>query len=112
MYDQVMQPAGDAPRITDSSSNKRAQLFIRAHYETLSVVAMRVNNPDRSPVPPSIRAALARRGRRGEGQCSASESARRGTLGVAEGSPHLSRIAAMPRSSWRPAWEITMGQRG
>ena len=107
-----MQPAGDPPRITDSSSNKRAQLFIRAHYETLSVVAMRVNNPDRSPVPPSIRAALARRGRRGEGQCSASESARRGTLGVAEGSPHLSRIAAMPRSSWRPAWEITMGQRG
>ena len=28
---------------------KRSQLFIRAHNETLSVVAMRVNNPDRSP---------------------------------------------------------------
>ena len=30
--------------------NKRSQLFIRAHNETLSVVAMRVSNPDRSPV--------------------------------------------------------------
>ena len=28
---------------------KRGQLFIRAHNETLSVVAMRVCNPDRSP---------------------------------------------------------------
>jgi hypothetical protein len=28
---------------------KRGQLFIRPHNETLSVVAMRVNNPDRSP---------------------------------------------------------------
>ena len=28
---------------------KRSQLFIRTHNETLSVVAMRVNNPDRSP---------------------------------------------------------------
>ena len=28
---------------------KRSQLFIRVHNETLSVVAMRVNNPDRSP---------------------------------------------------------------
>jgi hypothetical protein len=28
---------------------KRRQLFIRAHNETLSVVAMRVNDPDRSP---------------------------------------------------------------
>jgi hypothetical protein len=26
--------------------NKRAQLFIRTQNETLSVVAMRVNNPD------------------------------------------------------------------
>jgi len=26
------------------------QLFIRTHNETLSVAAMRVNNPDRSPV--------------------------------------------------------------
>jgi hypothetical protein len=28
---------------------KRAQLFIRSHNETLSVTAMRVSNPDRSP---------------------------------------------------------------
>jgi hypothetical protein len=28
---------------------KRRQLFIRVHNETLSVVAMRVSNPDRSP---------------------------------------------------------------
>jgi len=26
------------------------RLFIRAHNETLPIVAMRVNNPDRSPV--------------------------------------------------------------
>jgi len=30
--------------------HKRRQLFIRVHNETLSVVAMRVCNPDRSPV--------------------------------------------------------------
>jgi hypothetical protein len=29
---------------------KRSQLFIRVHNVTLSIVAMRVNNPDRSPV--------------------------------------------------------------
>jgi hypothetical protein len=29
---------------------KRRQLFIRSHNETLSVIAMRVCNPDRSPV--------------------------------------------------------------
>jgi hypothetical protein len=29
---------------------KRSQLFIRPHNETFSVVAMRVCNPDRSPV--------------------------------------------------------------
>jgi hypothetical protein len=29
---------------------KRRQLFLRTHNETLSVVAMRVHNPDRSPV--------------------------------------------------------------
>jgi hypothetical protein len=29
---------------------KRSQLFIRSHNETLSVAAMRVNNPDCSPV--------------------------------------------------------------
>src|SRR5438132_284909 len=28
---------------------KRSQLFIRMHNETLSVAAMRVSNPDRSP---------------------------------------------------------------
>jgi hypothetical protein len=30
--------------------HKRGQLFIRVHNETLSVVTMRVHNPDRSPV--------------------------------------------------------------
>jgi hypothetical protein len=30
--------------------NKRGQLFIRSRNETLSVVAMRSSNPDRSPV--------------------------------------------------------------
>jgi hypothetical protein len=30
--------------------NKRRQLFIRTHNETLSIVAMRVSNPDRSPL--------------------------------------------------------------
>jgi hypothetical protein len=30
--------------------NKRGQLFIGVHNETLSVVTVRVNNPDRSPV--------------------------------------------------------------
>jgi hypothetical protein len=29
---------------------KRSQLFIRAHNELLSVAAMRICNPDRSPV--------------------------------------------------------------
>jgi hypothetical protein len=29
---------------------KRSQLFIRTHNETLSIIAMRVSNPDRSPV--------------------------------------------------------------
>jgi hypothetical protein len=28
----------------------RGQLFIRSHDETLSVVAVRVSNPDRSPI--------------------------------------------------------------
>ena len=36
-----------APRIAASSSKNAAQLFIGAHNETLSVVAMRVCNPDR-----------------------------------------------------------------
>jgi hypothetical protein len=30
--------------------NKRRHLFIRTHNETLSIVAMCVSNPDRSPV--------------------------------------------------------------
>ena len=30
--------------------HKRSQLFIRSYNETLSVGAMRVSNPDRSPV--------------------------------------------------------------
>jgi hypothetical protein len=30
---------------------KRGQLFIRTHNETLSVAAMRVSNEDRSPDP-------------------------------------------------------------
>jgi hypothetical protein len=30
--------------------NKRRQLFISTHYEAFSVAAMRVSNPDRSPV--------------------------------------------------------------
>jgi hypothetical protein len=47
--------------------DKRSQLFIRVQDETLSVPAMCVCNPDRSPVPSSIRAALARPGRRGKG---------------------------------------------
>jgi len=29
---------------------KRSQLFIRMHNETLSVIAVRINNPDCSPV--------------------------------------------------------------
>jgi hypothetical protein len=30
--------------------NENGQLFIRTHNETLSLAAMSVNNPDRSPV--------------------------------------------------------------
>jgi hypothetical protein len=29
---------------------KRSQLFIRTHNETLSIVAVRICNPDRSPL--------------------------------------------------------------
>jgi len=29
---------------------KRCQLFIRVHNEALSIIAVRVSNPDRSPV--------------------------------------------------------------
>jgi hypothetical protein len=37
------------PRITASSSQKRSQLFIRTHKETLSVAAVCICNPDCSP---------------------------------------------------------------
>jgi hypothetical protein len=37
-------------RIVDSNSRNAVSFFIRAHNETLCVVAVRVNNPDRSPV--------------------------------------------------------------
>jgi hypothetical protein len=33
-----------------SQFHKRSQLFIRTHKKKLSVIAMRVNNPDRSPL--------------------------------------------------------------
>jgi hypothetical protein len=33
---------------------KRCQLFIRAHNETFSVAAMRISNPDRSPLRPTV----------------------------------------------------------
>jgi hypothetical protein len=35
---------------TAASSSKRSQLFVRSHNERLSVITMRVSNPDRSPV--------------------------------------------------------------
>jgi hypothetical protein len=38
------------PRIADSSSVSAVSFFIRVHNETLAVVAMRVSNPDCSPV--------------------------------------------------------------
>jgi hypothetical protein len=37
------------PIIAASSFQKRSQLFIHTHNETLSIVAMCVSNPDRSP---------------------------------------------------------------
>jgi len=46
----------DAPRLIRALRNgrfefdKRRQLFIGVHNETLSVVPMRVSNPERSPV--------------------------------------------------------------
>jgi hypothetical protein len=35
---------------TGEVAKKGRQLFIRTHNETLSIVAVRVSNPDRSPV--------------------------------------------------------------
>jgi hypothetical protein len=58
----VCQTDSATPRIAASSFQKRGQLFIGLHNETLSVVAMGVSNPHRSPVgiiaetqPPSSR---------------------------------------------------------
>jgi hypothetical protein len=39
-----------AALIDASNSRKRGQLIIRLHNETLSVVAMRIGNEDRSPI--------------------------------------------------------------
>ena len=39
-----------AARIGKFQFHKRSRLFVRTHDETLSVVAMYVSNPDRSPV--------------------------------------------------------------
>jgi hypothetical protein len=49
-------PNGGWVRETEGSPNRRfelqksSQLFSRMHNETLSVAALRVGNPDRSPV--------------------------------------------------------------
>ena len=43
---RAKRPRGSANRIFQF--DKRSQLFIRTDKETLSVAAMRVNNPDRS----------------------------------------------------------------
>jgi len=52
---------------------------------------MRVNNPDRSPVPPTIRAALAKR-------VTAQRQRERGQRHLgAQGTPHLSGIARLAR---------------
>jgi hypothetical protein len=32
------------------ANDKRGQLLIRVHNQTLSVAAVRINNPDRSPL--------------------------------------------------------------
>jgi hypothetical protein len=37
-------------RIPDSNSKKRHQRFLRVHNKTLSIAAMCVCNPDRSPI--------------------------------------------------------------
>jgi hypothetical protein len=48
---RVPQPFGRFARLNRQLKfNKRSQLFIRVHHETLSVVAMCVNNEHRSPV--------------------------------------------------------------
>ena len=44
------QSSGRLPIRIALQFHKRGQLFIRVHNETLSVVAMRVNNPDCSPI--------------------------------------------------------------
>ena len=43
-------PDSDDCHVKPFQFKKRSQLFFRTHNETLSVVAMRVNDPDRLPV--------------------------------------------------------------
>jgi hypothetical protein len=45
----AMQQTLLAAQIADSNSYERSQLFICTHNEPLSIVAMRVSNPDCSP---------------------------------------------------------------
>jgi hypothetical protein len=47
---KICQVNSSQERIADSSSTKAVQLFIRTHNETLTVAAMRVYDPDCSPV--------------------------------------------------------------
>jgi hypothetical protein len=44
----------DSPHSRVAQFLKRRQLFIRVHNETLSVAAMRVSNPDCSPLSESM----------------------------------------------------------
>ena len=44
-----MEGLGPQPERRRFEFKKRSQLFIRSHTEPLSVVTVRVNNPDRSP---------------------------------------------------------------
>jgi hypothetical protein len=39
-----------SPVVIETEFQKRSQLFIRSHDEPLSVIAVRVGNPDRSPL--------------------------------------------------------------
>jgi len=50
LFDALRSPVGFCPIEPPIQFHKRSQLFIRTHNETLSVVAMRVSNPDCSPV--------------------------------------------------------------
>ena len=46
--DRLVKPIRDKPE--RPIFNKRAEFFVGVHDEPLSVAAMRVNNPDRSPL--------------------------------------------------------------